>query len=145
VPSVRGFCSTDNTNLCYIGSEREHDMARRPAQQPDQKVLKNTVETVHSRNRSHSDHMRTGQGLQESLNEVLSVAQDRGLLSGSKTQVIRGRMPAGLIEQAKRKSGIVSDTKLLEAALANLAVYDDYAQWLLAQRATVSPDLDLEF
>jgi hypothetical protein len=54
-------------------------------------------------------------------------------------------MPAALIEQAKRKSGILSDSKLLEAALANLAVSDDYAQWLLGQRGTVSPELDLEF
>jgi len=30
-------------------------------------------------------------------------------------------------------------------ALATLAVSDDYAQWLLAQRATVNPELDLEF
>lgn len=82
---------------------------------------------------------------QGNLREILMVAQDRGLLSGSRTHVIRGRMPAALIEQAKRKSGIVSDSKLLEAALANLALSDDYAQWLLAQRGTVSPELDLEF
>jgi hypothetical protein len=54
-------------------------------------------------------------------------------------------MPVGLVQQAKLKSGITSDSKLLEAALANLAVADDYARWLLAQRGTVSPELDLEF
>jgi hypothetical protein len=79
------------------------------------------------------------------LSEILTVAQERGLLSGSRTHVIRGRMPVGLVEQAKLKSGISSDSKLLEAALANLAVSDDYARWLLAQRGTVSPALDLEF
>ena len=30
------------------------------------------------------------------------------------------------------------------AALANLAVADDYADWLYSQRGTVDPDLDLE-
>jgi hypothetical protein len=79
------------------------------------------------------------------LREVLTIAEERGLLSGSRTHVLRGRMPVGLVEQAKLKSGISSDSKLLEAALANLAVSDDYAQWLLAQRGTVNPELDLEF
>jgi hypothetical protein len=59
--------------------------------------------------------------------------------------MIRGRMPEELVAQAKRKSGISSDSKLLEAALANLAVADDYADWLISQRGTVDPALDLEF
>jgi hypothetical protein len=79
------------------------------------------------------------------LQEILSVAEARGLLSGARTQTIRGRMPAGLVKQAKLRTGISSDSKLIEAALASLAVADDYAQWLLAQRGTVSSDLDLEF
>lgn len=79
------------------------------------------------------------------LREVLTIAEERGLLSGSRTHVLRGRMPVGLVQQAKLKSGISSDSKLLEAALANLAVADDYAQWLLAQRGTINPELDLEF
>lgn len=77
--------------------------------------------------------------------EVLTIAEERGLLAGSRTHIVRGRMPVGLVEQAKRKSGISSDSKLLELALATLAVSDDYAQWLLAQRATVNPEIDLEF
>jgi hypothetical protein len=77
--------------------------------------------------------------------EILTVAERNGLLSGSRTRVIRGRMPAGLVKQAKRKSGISSDSKLIEVALANIAVADDYAQWLLTQRGSVSPELDLEF
>jgi hypothetical protein len=79
------------------------------------------------------------------LGEVMTIAEERGLLSGSRTHVLRGRMPVGLVQQAKLKSGISSDTKLLEAALANLAVADDYAQWLLAQRGTINPELNLEF
>jgi hypothetical protein len=82
---------------------------------------------------------------QDPLREVLTIAEERGLLSGSRTHVLRGRMPVGLVEQAKLKSGISSDSKLLEAALANLAVADDYAEWLLAQRGTVNPELNLEF
>jgi hypothetical protein len=54
-------------------------------------------------------------------------------------------MPVELVAQAKRRTGITSDSKLLEAGLASLALSDDYAEWLLANRGTVSPDLDLEF
>jgi hypothetical protein len=79
------------------------------------------------------------------LGDVLSIAEQQGLLSGDRTLIVRGRMPSLLVEQAKKKSGIQSDSRLIEAALANLVVADDYADWLLAQRATLSKDLDLEF
>jgi hypothetical protein len=77
--------------------------------------------------------------------QVKPSRKQQGLLSGSRTLVVRGRMPKLLVEQAKKKSGIQSDAKLTEAALANIVVADDYAEWLLAQRGTVSKDLDLEF
>jgi hypothetical protein len=79
------------------------------------------------------------------LKDLLTIAEERGLLSGTRTQVVRGRMPAGLVAEAKQRSGISSHSKLLEAALANLALEDDYGAWLVAQSGTVDPDLDLEF
>jgi hypothetical protein len=79
------------------------------------------------------------------LGDVLSIAEQQGLLGGGRTLTVRGRMPSLLVEQAKKKTGIQSDSKLIEAALANLAVADDYGEWLLAQRGTVSKDFDLEF
>jgi hypothetical protein len=59
--------------------------------------------------------------------------------------MIRARMPDELIAAAKSKTGITSDSKLLEAALANIVVADDYAEWLFSHRGTISADLDLEF
>jgi hypothetical protein len=79
------------------------------------------------------------------LDDALSIAGQQGLLSGGRTFTLRGRMPLLLVEQAKKKTGIQSDSKLIEAALANIVVADEYADWLLAQRGTVSRDLDLEF
>jgi hypothetical protein len=79
------------------------------------------------------------------LDDALSIAGQQGLLSGGRTLTVRGRMPSLLVEQAKKKTGIQSDSKLIEAALANLVVADEYGDWLLAQRDTVSKDLDLEF
>src|SRR5580698_7794239 len=77
--------------------------------------------------------------------DALSIAEEQGLLSGGRTLTLRGRMPSLLVARAKKKTGIRSDSKLLEAALANIVAADDYAEWLLAQRGTISKDLDLEF
>lgn len=79
------------------------------------------------------------------LDDALAIAGQLGLLSGGRTLTVRGRMPSPLVEQAKKKTGIQSDSKLIEAALANIVVADEYGDWLLAQRGTVSKDLDLEF
>jgi hypothetical protein len=79
------------------------------------------------------------------LQDAISIAEGKGLLRGGRTLVIRGRMPAALVAQAKQKTGISSDSKLLEAALASIAVADDYGDWLISQRNTIGPDLDLEF
>ena len=46
---------------------------------------------------------------------------------------------------SKPKKRYPNDSKLIEAALSNIVVADDYAEWLLAQRGTVSKDLDVEF
>jgi hypothetical protein len=54
-------------------------------------------------------------------------------------------MPKALVARAKARTGVQSDTKLIEMALATLAVADEYPDWLISQRGTVSKDLDLEF
>jgi len=79
------------------------------------------------------------------LKDVLVIAEERGLFRGARTRVVRGRMPEALVSRAKARTGIKSDTELLEVALANLAVADDYADWLLSRKGTVSRDVDLEF
>jgi hypothetical protein len=79
------------------------------------------------------------------VKDAISIAEGKGLLAGGRTLMIRGRMPEALVAQARRKTGIKSDSKLIEAALATIAVADDYAEWLIAHRGTVNPDLDLEF
>lgn len=78
------------------------------------------------------------------MREMLELAEQSGLLQGSRTKVIRGRMPQALVARAKARTGIKSDTNLIQVALANLAVADDYPEWLLSQRGTVPADLDLE-
>ena len=81
----------------------------------------------------------------QKLKDVLVLAEERGLFRGARTKVVRGRMPEALVSRAKTRTGIKSDTDLLEVALANLAVADDYPEWLLSRRGTVRQDIDLEF
>lgn len=82
--------------------------------------------------------------LGQQMLESLGQARKLGLTGGRRTKVVRGRMDERLVAEAKRKTGITSDTALLEAALAHLAVTDDYALALRALRGTVPPDVDLE-
>ena len=79
------------------------------------------------------------------LRDVMVIAENEGLLRGDRTQIVRGRMPEALVARAKKRTGINSDTDLIEVALANIAVADDYADWLLSRRSAVNSEADLEF
>jgi len=73
------------------------------------------------------------------------MAKHEGLLRGGRTKIIRGRMPEALVSEAKKRSGIKSDTDLIELALANIAVSDNYAEWLLSRSGSIDPEVDLEY
>ena len=96
---------------------------------------------------SASSRMRKSNGTREAgkLREVMVIAEEQGLLRGERTQVVRGRMPEALVARAKKRTGIASDTELIELALANIAVADDYADWLLSRRGAIDREADLEF
>lgn len=88
---------------------------------------------------------RSGATRSRKLREVMTIAEEEGLLRGERTQVIRGRMPKELVARAKKRTGIDSDTELIEIALAHVAVEDDYADWLLSRRGVIGREADLEF
>ena len=96
---------------------------------------------------SASSRIRKSNGAREAskLREVMAIAEEQGLLRGERTQVVRGRMPEALVARAKKRTGIASDTELIELALANIAVADDYADWLLSRRGAIDREADLEF
>jgi hypothetical protein len=77
--------------------------------------------------------------------DALTIAQQTGLLKGARTELVRGRMPKALVAKARARSGVQSDTELIEVALATLAVAAEYPAWIIAQSGTISKDLDLEF
>jgi len=75
---------------------------------------------------------------------IIETAQRAGLLSGENGR-IAGRVRETLIQTAKERSGITSDTELLEYALAKVALEDDFGPKILARKGRVSKDVDLEF
>jgi hypothetical protein len=75
---------------------------------------------------------------------VMQAAEQSGLLS-EKTSRIGGRVSPALVEQAKRQTGIETDTDLIAFALATIALEDKFAETFRKSRGTVDPDLDLSF
>lgn len=90
---------------------------------------------------------RRGPGLEEEQARFKSVmeAAERSGLRRDKSSRIAGRVSRALIEQAKRRTGIESDTDLIEFALANLALEDNFAEAFKAARGKIDPDLKLGF
>jgi hypothetical protein len=75
---------------------------------------------------------------------IMSEARNAGLIGGPKDTVIRGRVSTALVKAARKRAGVSTDTELLEVALSNLALADDFGDKFLKRKGTVDPDLDLE-
>jgi hypothetical protein len=78
---------------------------------------------------------------------VIDVVERQGLLGPGleKDTRIGGRVTHQLLEAAKARCGITSNTELLEYALAKVALEDDFGEFLVSRKGTVDSDLDLEF
>lgn len=83
-------------------------------------------------------------GGESRVRSVILVAQSVGLLKGKDSR-ITGRVSADLVREAKAKTGIESDTDLIEFALANVAIEDGFAEAFRATKATVPREIELEF
>jgi hypothetical protein len=75
---------------------------------------------------------------------VMRAAEQSGLL-GEKGSRIGGRVSPALVRQAKRQTGIDTDTDLIEFALATVALEDDFAEVFKESRGKVDPALKLGF
>lgn len=75
---------------------------------------------------------------------VMKAAEHSGLL-GEKSARIGGRISPALLEQAKKQTGIQTDTDLIEFALANVALDDDFGKTFEEVRGTVDSSLKLGF
>lgn len=75
---------------------------------------------------------------------VMRAAKLSGLI-GEKCGRIGGRVSPALVEQAKRQTGIESDSELIEFALASIALEDNFAESFKESRGKVDPELELGF
>jgi len=75
---------------------------------------------------------------------VMRAAEQSGLLR-EKCSRIGGRVSPALVKQAKRQTGIETDTDLIEFALATIALEDNFADAFKESRGKVDPDLKLGF
>ena len=74
----------------------------------------------------------------------MAAAERSGLMTG-KSGRIGGRVSPALVAQAKRRTGIESDTDLIAFALANVALEDDFAEAFRESRGKVDAELKLGF
>lgn len=75
---------------------------------------------------------------------ALEAARADKLLGGGKTHLLSARLDAALVAAAKARTGIASDTRLVELALATLAVGDDFGEWLVTQGGRLKADFELD-
>jgi hypothetical protein len=75
---------------------------------------------------------------------ALSALLAKGKLTGARTERLSARVDPGLIEAARRKTGLNSDSELINAALAVLAAPDDFGPWFAGQAGRLPKDFELE-
>jgi hypothetical protein len=87
----------------------------------------------------------TGALAAQARREAVIKAADRSGLLREKSSRIAGRVSPALVAQAKRQTGISSDTDLIEFALASVALEDRFAEAFRAARGKLDEDLKLGF
>jgi hypothetical protein len=73
---------------------------------------------------------------------VLMTAHEEGLL-GARDRTIGGRVPRPLVDAAKARSGIRSDSELLLYALSKVAIEDDFGRKLVARKGRLPKDVNV--
>ncbi|CAN7700626.1 hypothetical protein [Rhizobium sp. LjRoot254] len=110
-------------------------------------MAKTAKEQTVKRQRTITRNAKTGEFMtvgSARFEAVMKAAEQSGLL-GEKSKRIGGRISPALVEQAKRQTGIDADTDLIEFALANVALDDNYGETLRKVRGTVDPSIKLGF
>ena len=75
---------------------------------------------------------------------ALEAARSADLLAGERNHVLSARVTGRLVAAAKERTGIASDTQLVELALASLAAGDDFGAWLVGQRGRLKAGFDID-
>ena len=75
---------------------------------------------------------------------ALKALAEQGKLSGIRTRRMSARVDPGLVKAARMKTGLKTDSELINAALAMIAAPDDFGSWFAAQAGRLPKDFDLE-
>ena len=75
---------------------------------------------------------------------TLDSARAAGLLGNARDARVAGRVSSELVAAAKKRSGLSSDTDVIEIALARLALEDDFGAGLVRNKGSVPRDFDIE-
>ena len=94
--------------------------------------------TPTSRRKTKRAPVRSTQG-----SAILKAAQKAGFLTRQTSKRVGGVVSRKLLSAAIEKSGIESETELLEYALSKVALEDDYGTKLLALKGSIPADADL--
>ena len=66
-----------------------------------------------------------------------------GAFTGARSKKLSMRVDPGLIEAARRRTGLRSNSDLINAALAMIAAGDDFGPWLVRQSGRLPEDFEL--
>jgi hypothetical protein len=77
------------------------------------------------------------------LNFAYAELEHSGALAGARSLKLSTRIDPGLMEAARRRTGLRSDSDLINAALAMIAVGDDFGAWLVRQAGRLPQDSEL--
>jgi hypothetical protein len=120
-------------------------MLNMPSSRPDPRLKKRAAPHRAAKRPRKGGSLSGILGIKDShLQAVLEAAEQSGLLKG-KGGRIAGRVSPTLIAQAKKRTGIQTDTDLLVFALANLALEDKFPEAFKDARGSVDPELKLGF
>lgn len=74
---------------------------------------------------------------------AMSELERAGVLAGARSRRLSARVDPGLIEAARRRTGLRSDSDLISAALAVVAAGDDFGAWLVRQAGRLPEEFEL--
>lgn len=112
---------------------------------------------VAAKNKPRGSQGQTGRsasprGSSHAKGDVLATARLRfamaelersGALVGARSLKLSTRVDPGLIDAARRRTGLRSDSDLINAALAVIAAGDDFGTWLIGQAGRLPEDFEL--
>jgi hypothetical protein len=77
------------------------------------------------------------------LQFALAELEQAGALAGARSEKLSTRVDPGLLDAARRRTGLRSDSDLINAALAVVAAGDDFGAWLVRQAGRLPEDFEL--